>query len=72
MKRKVRRIAGALAERLSHIEGVQAVLLGEAAEVEVFDPYFTIDLDVYSSDAPPAWRPAAHCCPARMPSRAPR
>jgi hypothetical protein len=54
MKRKVRRIAGSLAERLSHIEGVEAVLLGEAAEVEVFDPYFTIDLDVYSSGAPPS------------------
>jgi len=54
MKRKVRRIAGALAERLSHIEGVEAVLLGEAAEVEVFDPYFTIDLDVYSSGTPPS------------------
>lgn len=53
MKRKVRRIAASLAERFSHIEGVQAVLLGEAAEVEVFDPYFTIDLDVYSAGAPP-------------------
>ena len=54
MKRKVRRIASNLAERLSHIEGVQAVLLGEAADIEVFDPYFTIDLDVYSSGAPPS------------------
>ena len=54
MKRKVRRIAGNLAERLSHVEGVQAVLLGEAAEIEVFDPYFTIDLDVYTAGAPPS------------------
>jgi hypothetical protein len=54
MKRKVRRIAGNLAERLSHIEGVQAVLLGEAADIEVFDPYFTIDLDVYAAGAPPS------------------
>jgi hypothetical protein len=54
MKRKVRRIAGNLAERLSHIEGVQAVLLGEAADIEVFDPYFTIDLDVYTAGAPPS------------------
>jgi hypothetical protein len=53
MKRKVRRIAGNLAERLSHVEGVQAVLLGEAADIEVFDPYFTIDLDVYTAGAPP-------------------
>jgi hypothetical protein len=54
MKRKVRRIAGDLAERLSHLDGVQAVLLGEAADIEVFDPYFTIDLDVYIVGAPPS------------------
>lgn len=54
MKRKVRRIAASLAERLSHVEGVQAVLLGDAAEVEVFDPYFTIDIDVYTSSALPS------------------
>jgi hypothetical protein len=54
MKRKVRQIAGALAKRLSQVEGVQAVLLGEAAEVEVFDPYFTIDLDVYTSGPAPS------------------
>ena len=54
MKRKVRRVAGSLAERLSHIDGVQAVLLGEAADIEVFDPYFTMDLDVYTAGAPPS------------------
>ena len=54
MKRKVRQIAGLLAERLSKVEGVQAVLLGEAAEIEVFDPYFTIDLDVYTSGSAPS------------------
>jgi hypothetical protein len=54
MKRKVRRIAGALAERLSHVDGVQAVLLGEAADIELFDPYFTIDLDVYMAGPPPS------------------
>ena len=53
MKRKVNRIAGSLAERLSQLEGVQAVLLGDAADIEVFDPYFTIDLDVYTAGAPP-------------------
>ena len=53
MKRKVHRIAGSLAERLSRLEGVQAVLLGDAADIEVFDPYFTIDLDVYTAGAPP-------------------
>jgi hypothetical protein len=53
MKRKVNRIAGNLAELLSKHDGVQAVLLGEAADIEVFDPYFTIDLDVYVAGAPP-------------------
>jgi hypothetical protein len=53
MKRKVHRIAAALADRLSLVESVQAVLLGEAAETEVFDPYFTIDLDVYTTAAVP-------------------
>jgi hypothetical protein len=53
MKRKVNRIAKALADRLALHEGVQAVLLGEAADIEVFDPYFTIDLDVYVAGAPP-------------------
>ena len=54
MKRKVRRIAGSLAERLSKVEGVQAVLLGEAADIEEFDPYFTIDVDVYTAGAAPS------------------
>lgn len=53
MKRKVHRIAAALADRLSLIDEVQAVLLGEAAETEVFDPYFTIDLDVYTTGPVP-------------------
>ncbi len=35
------------------IDDVQAVLLGEAADIEVFDPYFTIDLDVYTAGPPP-------------------
>jgi hypothetical protein len=53
MKRKVHRIAVSLSERLSRQEGVEAVLLGEAADIEVFDPYFTIDLDVYVAGSPP-------------------
>jgi len=55
MKRKVRQIAKSLAECLSRLEGVQVVLLGEAADIEVFDPYFTIDLDVYTTGAPPSF-----------------
>jgi hypothetical protein len=53
MKRKVQKIAKSLAERLAEVEGVQAVLLGDAADIEVFDPYFTIDLDVYTEENPP-------------------
>jgi len=53
MKRKVQKIAKGLAEKLSGVPGVQAVLLGDAADIEVFDPYFTIDLDVYTEEAPP-------------------
>jgi hypothetical protein len=63
MKRKVRRIAAGLAERLSGIEGVQAVLLGEAAEIEEFDPYFTIDLDVYTAGTPPSLETRASLVP---------
>ncbi|HEY9594726.1 MAG TPA: DUF4037 domain-containing protein [Spirochaetia bacterium] len=48
------KIAGGLADRLSRVHGVQAVLLGEAADIEVFDPYFTIDLDVYVAESPPS------------------
>jgi hypothetical protein len=55
MKRKVHQIAGKLADRLSKLEGVQAVLLGEAADIEVFDPYFTIDLDVYVAGTAPSY-----------------
>jgi hypothetical protein len=54
MKRKVHEIAGSLADRLAKVRGVQAVLLGEAADIEVFDPYFTIDLDVYTAGVPPS------------------
>lgn len=53
MKRKVNRIASALAERIARWEGVEAVLLGEAAESDVDDPYFTIEVDVYLRGAPP-------------------
>jgi hypothetical protein len=53
MKRKVERIASELAERMARWEGVETVLLGEAADIEVYDPYFTIDLDVYWTEALP-------------------
>ncbi len=41
------RIAENIAAKISSWNGVEAVLLGEAADIEVYDPYFTVDLDVY-------------------------
>ncbi len=49
MKRKVQRITDALEKSLAGIDGVQTAVLGEAADIDVSDPYFTIDLDVYFS-----------------------
>jgi len=53
MKRKVQRITDALEKSLAEIDGVQTVVLGEAADIDVSDPYFTIDLDVYISGKVP-------------------
>lgn len=53
MQRKVQKIAGELAAALSAWPGVEGVILGEAAEAAVLDPYFTISLDVYHSGALP-------------------
>jgi hypothetical protein len=47
VKRRVHEIATELTRVLSSWPGVEAVTLGEAASIEVFDPYFVIDLDVY-------------------------
>lgn len=53
VKRRVQLIAGELASSLATWPGVEAVTLGEAAAIEVFDPYFVIDLDVYHRAAEP-------------------
>jgi hypothetical protein len=53
VKKKVHRIAEGLAARIAGWEGTEAVLLGEAAESDVSDPYFTIEVDVYMHGAPP-------------------
>lgn len=49
MKRKVQRITDALEKSLAGTDGVLTVVLGEAADIDISDPYFTIDLDVYVS-----------------------
>ena len=47
MQRKVVGISKQLAGVISQWEGVDAVLLGETAEIGTLDPYFSISLDVY-------------------------
>jgi hypothetical protein len=47
MQRKVQAISQRLAETLSEWPEVEAVVLGEAAESWILDPYFVIPLDVY-------------------------
>ncbi len=47
MRRKVERLAGTLTAAFKQWEGVEAVVLGEASEQEVLDPYFALVVDVY-------------------------
>ncbi len=47
MKKRVHSTAEQLAAQISQWDGVEAILLGEAADIEIYDPYFTVDLDVY-------------------------
>ncbi len=47
MKGRVLQIATEIAETTSAWPEVEAVTLGPAANIEVFDPYFVIDVDVY-------------------------
>jgi hypothetical protein len=55
MQRKVGKIADELAQAIAAWPGVEAVILGEAAEARLLDPYFTISVDVYyAGDLPPA------------------
>jgi hypothetical protein len=55
VKTKIRRVAETLAAAISRWENVEAILLGEATDIEVYDPYFIVDLDVYiQGPVPPA------------------
>jgi hypothetical protein len=47
VKKRVRKIAQDLAARIAQWDEVEAILLGEAADIEIYDPYFIVDLDVY-------------------------
>jgi len=51
MQQKVGKITGELTRTLAAWPGVEAVVLGEAAEAAVLDPYFTISVDVYYTEA---------------------
>jgi hypothetical protein len=53
VQRKVARISEALSRTISGWPQVEAVILGEAAEARLLDPYFTISLDVYFAGALP-------------------
>ena len=54
MQGKVARISEAITETLSRWESVEAVVLGESAEIKLLDPYFTISLDAYyTASLPP-------------------
>jgi hypothetical protein len=54
VKTKIRRVAETLAASISQWENVEAILLGEATDIEVYDPYFVVDLDVYLQGPVPA------------------
>ena len=55
MRNKVLKIANELSIQVSEWKGIESVILGEAAEIEIYDPYFIIDLDVlYRGHLPPA------------------
>ncbi len=54
MRNKVLKIAESISEIVSKWSGVEAIILGEAAEIEVYDPYFSIDIEVfYRGHIPP-------------------
>ena len=54
MLERVQHSAGTLTSKVSRWQGVEAVLLGEAAEIDRYDPYFSIDLFVFHRLALPA------------------
>ncbi len=54
VKTKIKWIAASLADSISQWENVEAILLGEAADLEEYDPFLTLDLDVYIQGPIPA------------------
>ena len=55
MRRKVERVTNLLINAINKWEGVETVVLGEASEQEILDPYFALVVDVYyKGDIPEA------------------
>jgi hypothetical protein len=53
MKPKVKMVADSLVAKLSGLDRVEAITANESAEIDVFDPYFALILDVYYRGAVP-------------------
>jgi hypothetical protein len=53
VQRKVGRVSEQLNQIISAWSGIEAIVLGEAAEAGILDPYFTISLDVYHNSGLP-------------------
>ncbi|MBN2533605.1 MAG: DUF4037 domain-containing protein [Spirochaetales bacterium] len=49
LKRKVFKIANEYSRRITQYDNMEAIILGEAADIEVYDPNFIIAMDVYYS-----------------------
>jgi len=49
LKRRVFKLANEYSEKIARDENVETIVLGEAADIEVYDPNFIIAMDVYYS-----------------------
>jgi hypothetical protein len=54
VQRKVGRLSEQLKQSISAWPGIEAIVLGEAAETGILDPYFTISLDVFHDSGVPS------------------
>ena len=53
MRQKVQNIVNTISENLSSWKSVDALLLADSAEVDIYDPYFFLSFDVYCNGAIP-------------------
>jgi len=54
MRQKVQNIVNTISERLNDWNSVDAILLADSAEVDMYDPYFFLSFDIYCNGAIPA------------------